>query len=63
VIVCHCFAVRDCEVRTEVRLGATSLPEVAARCGVTTDCGGCWNAVVDVIEDEQDRAEHGTVTS
>ncbi len=56
MIACHCFSLRSDEIRTEVRLGAVTLEVIAQRCGATTDCGGCANAVLDVVEDELERA-------
>lgn len=56
MIVCHCNVVRADDIRTEVRLGATSVDEVAARCAAGTRCGGCIPAVEDVIVDEITRS-------
>lgn len=57
MIVCHCFAVRAEELRTEVRLGAETVEVVAARCGATSRCGGCRPAVEALIADELARSE------
>jgi bacterioferritin-associated ferredoxin len=56
VIVCQCNVVRADEIRTEVRLGACTIVDVAMRCGAATRCGGCRHAVADVIADELERA-------
>ena len=56
MIVCHCKVVRADDIRTEVRLGAETLELVAARCGAGTKCGGCEDAVAQVILDEVDRS-------
>lgn len=57
MIVCHCYAVRAEELRTEVRLGAETVEVVAARCGATSRCGGCRPAVEGIVADELTRAE------
>lgn len=41
MIVCHCRAVSDRVITAEVAAGATALPDLAARCGAGSDCGGC----------------------
>ncbi len=61
MIVCHCNAVRAEEIRTEVRLGAETGEQVAARCGAGARCGGCRPTVDVLITDELTRAEHGAV--
>lgn len=57
MIVCHCKAVRDDDIRTEVRLGAETVELVAARCGATTRCGSCRPVVEAIVADELLRAE------
>ena len=59
MIVCHCNVVRDDEIRTEVRLGATTVEEAGARCSAGTRCGGCLLAVEATIADEMTRAAEG----
>jgi bacterioferritin-associated ferredoxin len=54
VIVCSCHVVRAEEIRSEVRLGATTVDEVADRCGAGSRCGGCRRAVECLIADEVD---------
>jgi bacterioferritin-associated ferredoxin len=61
VIVCHCFAVRAEEVRTEVRLGAETVDVVSQRCGAASRCRGCLPAVQAVISDEIARADDALV--
>jgi bacterioferritin-associated ferredoxin len=41
VIVCHCRAVSDRAIGTEVASGASSIGDLAERCGAGSDCGGC----------------------
>lgn len=52
MIVCHCNAVRAEEIRSEVRLGATTVEVVAMRCAASNRCGGCRPAVEAVVADE-----------
>lgn len=56
MIVCSCHVVRAEDIRTEVRLGATTADDIAARCQAGTRCGGCRTAVECVVADELDRA-------
>lgn len=52
MIVCHCRSATDREIRRVVREGATSLREVGSRCGAGSCCGGCADAVVEIISAE-----------
>lgn len=61
VLVCHCNTVRAEEIRSEVRLGATTPEMVALRCGAGSRCGGCISAVEVVIADETARAANDTL--
>jgi bacterioferritin-associated ferredoxin len=46
MVVCHCLAVNDRTIRSEILAGALDASDVAARCGAGGRCGGC----VEVIE-------------
>jgi bacterioferritin-associated ferredoxin len=52
VIVCHCRAATDREIRRAVREGAATLREVGSRCGAASGCGGCAEAVIEIIAAE-----------
>ena len=41
MIVCHCFAVSDRVIGSAMADGATTIGELAERCGAGSDCGGC----------------------
>lgn len=56
MIVCQCHAISDRQVRREVRDGATSVGQVARRCGAGASCGGCVAALTQIIEQERDHA-------
>ena len=57
MIVCSCYVVRADDIRTEVRLGATSVEEIGQRCAAGTRCGGCRHAVECLVADELARAD------
>jgi bacterioferritin-associated ferredoxin len=61
MVVCHCRAVNDVTIRTEIAQGALSADEVAARCGAGDHCGGC-RIVIDELVDEM-LARHLQATS
>jgi bacterioferritin-associated ferredoxin len=48
--VCLCEGVTDRTIRKAVRRGATSIDAVGAACGAGTGCGGCWEALAELIE-------------
>lgn len=50
VIVCSCQVVSDRTVQAAVASGATTIEEVAARCGAGARCGGCWPALRELID-------------
>jgi bacterioferritin-associated ferredoxin len=52
VIVCHCRATTDREIRRSIRNGAVTLREVSRACGAASGCGGCAEAVHEVIASE-----------
>lgn len=51
--VCICARVRDCEVRTAIRLGARCEESVGDACGAGTGCGSCLDRICDIIEEER----------
>ena len=52
MIVCHCNATTDREIRRAVRSGASSLREVSRTCGAASGCGGCAETVLEIISSE-----------
>lgn len=53
--VCACNAVTDRSVRGAVEDGACNLRGVARRCGAATECGGCRQAVQELLRSELDK--------
>ena len=51
MIVCSCRAVSDRTVKTAIASGATTIQDVAARCGAGARCGGCWPALAELLDD------------
>jgi bacterioferritin-associated ferredoxin len=47
--VCHCQAVTDHTIDEVVSAGATTIDEIARRCGAGSDCGGCWDALEELL--------------
>jgi bacterioferritin-associated ferredoxin len=56
MIVCHCTALNDREVREQIDAGAASATDVADRCGAGAHCGGCLPALERLL-DEHDGAD------
>jgi len=50
VIVCHCALVSRSQLLDEMASGATTLDEVARRCGASQQCGGCLSAVERILQ-------------
>jgi bacterioferritin-associated ferredoxin len=41
MVICHCTAVNDREIRGEILSGALGVDDVAERCGAGGRCGNC----------------------
>jgi bacterioferritin-associated ferredoxin len=54
VFVCICARVRECEVRSAIRLGARSEDAVADACGAGTGCGTCVERIEQLLDEETD---------
>lgn len=52
MIVCHCHTATDREIRRVVRAGATTVRDVGSHCGAASACGGCAEAVLEIIAAE-----------
>ena len=52
MLVCHCKSVSAREIRTAVRGGARSRTEVASACDAGSRCGGCVEAVQEIVSSE-----------
>jgi bacterioferritin-associated ferredoxin len=52
VFVCICARVRECEVRSAVRLGARDEEAVGDACGAGTGCGTCHERIGELISEE-----------
>lgn len=53
MIICHCKATTDKQVRACVRQGATSVGAVSRACGAASACGGCARAVREIVRAER----------
>ncbi len=51
MIVCHCKAVSDREIKRSLSRGARSVDEVAAATGAATRCGCCRSVVHELIDE------------
>jgi bacterioferritin-associated ferredoxin len=50
MMICHCNGISDRTVRNAVLHGAADLDQVARACGAGRDCGGCAEAIEEVLE-------------
>ena len=56
MLVCHCHALTDRDIRRAVRTtGACSVAEVGDHCGAATGCGGCYEVVAEIVACEKRR--------
>jgi bacterioferritin-associated ferredoxin len=50
------MAVTDRTIEDAIDHGATSIAALAARCGAGADCGGCWAALEELLDEHLARA-------
>ena len=50
MIVCHCERVDATTIAGEIACGATTIEDVAARCGAGAHCGGCHDAIDGLVD-------------
>jgi len=56
MLVCHCHALTDRDIRRTIRAtGACNVAEVGDHCGAATGCGGCYEAVDEIVSCEKRR--------
>jgi bacterioferritin-associated ferredoxin len=51
VVVGHCRAVSDREIRWSILGGAASLDDVTDACGAGDDCGGCHPVITELLRE------------
>ena len=51
MIVCSCHAVTDREIQRAARAGARTPCQVAEMCGAGSSCGGCREAVHELLSE------------
>ena len=66
MIVCHCKALSDQDVRSHANQGARTVREVGVRCGAGRVCGGCRPVIAQILTERtpgkgQASASHGIV--
>jgi bacterioferritin-associated ferredoxin len=61
MLVCHCRAVTEREVRSAIRAGACTRREVARQCGAGSICGGCRPVIDELLECHHDAASASPV--
>jgi len=55
VFVCSCRAVTDRTVDAAIVSGASTIEEVATRCGAGGRCGGCWPELQRLIDEHEEQ--------
>lgn len=50
MIVCHCHALSDREIRHVIRRGARTFARIVEECGAGGRCGGCRPSVEGLLE-------------
>ena len=51
MVVCHCNAVSDREIRSAVAAGAMDADDIAARCSAGNRCGSCVPVVQAILSE------------
>jgi len=58
MIICHCHAVSDREIRSAAKEAGRSCRAVAERCGAGSSCQGCVPAIQDLLRGADAQREH-----
>jgi bacterioferritin-associated ferredoxin len=59
VFVCSCRAVTNRTVDAAIASGASTIEDVARRCGAGGRCGGCWPELQRLLDDHDARGACG----
>lgn len=57
MIVCHCNAVTDHEIKRLVREGCKTVNDVVQCCGASASCGGCKELVERIVSAELNKID------
>ena len=60
MIVCHCKAITDRQIRDAARRGARTGHEVAAQCRAGGQCGGCVPLIEELLKVSERAAQRPT---
>ena len=52
MLVCECQGLTEDRIRMLIRSGFDTLPQLETVCGVGASCGGCRNALIRLLADE-----------
>jgi bacterioferritin-associated ferredoxin len=61
VIVCHCEQVSDRTIKHAIAAGADSLEKVTDTCRAAGNCGGCTEAIENLLANMDSAASHARV--
>ncbi len=63
MIVCSCLGLTERRIRAEIEAGASTLDELARRCGAGRECGACAPDLADMLgEPATERPAHFETT-
>jgi bacterioferritin-associated ferredoxin len=52
MLVCHCLAIREREIRSLIAQGAVTPCDVARHCGAGARCGGCVPLIEEFLAEQ-----------
>ena len=55
MLVCHCKAKTEGQIRVAVRSGSRTCHEVGRACGAGTDCKGCLPSIMAILSEQKRR--------
>ena len=59
--VCHCRGITDRTIRAAIASGASTADKLAQRCGAGADCGGCHQALEELLDEMAERSQRRRV--
>lgn len=49
MVICHCKVINDAAIRELVAASVVTADDIASRCGAGAECGGCRDAIEELL--------------
>lgn len=63
MIICHCQGATDRDIRRAIHSGRATPSEIGRACGAGAGCGGCLQAIGEIVHEEASSLRPATAPS